>query len=194
MNIKGVLPLALLLLGVFTQCTNRKEDKPKVTAVEPNTADSSAIKLDSLLVSLNESAILCAEVSKVASRSTNPDIRTVAENLVNLNSAILKEIQELSDLKRVQLPDSLPSDKMKRINAINKKTGAEFDKRIIRMMESEQRKLFSTMRQTRNLKDSELDAFAKRNREIIIKATQDIRNLRTKVTPERSNAEDERPA
>jgi putative membrane protein len=196
MKIQGALSLGLLLFVVYTQCTTKKEDKPQAadsSAANSSAADSSAIGMDALITSLNESAILCTEIAKIASRSTNQDIRAVAENLVNVNSALLKEIQDLAAMKNVQLPDSLDSDNLKRVNAVNKKTGAEFDKRIMRMILSEQRTFFTRVRQTRDLKDPGLDAFAKRNMETLMKAREDLRSLQ-KVTSERSNADDERPS
>jgi len=188
MKTTGLL-LIVILIASFTQCTTgTKEGETQATT------DSSALIINEFFVSTMEAGQLSLELATLAARSTNEDLRSLGETIVSLNTALLEELKGLATLKNVQLPDSVEAGKMRSIRAINEKTGAEFDQAVARMLGSEQRKFFSHIRRSKEIRDAEIDAFAEKNKKSIREVSGKIRGLRKKMNPDPAKAKDERPA
>lgn len=68
------------------------------------------------------------------SKSTNADVRALAEMMKKDHSAANAELIQLAKNKNITLPDSVSSDKMDKYRKLAEKSGAEFDREYVDMM------------------------------------------------------------
>ncbi|PBQ33638.1 DUF305 domain-containing protein [Sphingobacteriaceae bacterium] len=62
------------------------------------------------------------------SKSTSPDVKSLASTLSNSHTKALGELKQLASQKNIQLPSSISEKQQNYYDKLNKKEGADFDK------------------------------------------------------------------
>lgn len=190
---RTVLLFSLILCTLLAwQCSSpdKKESKNGGEG-----GDSTAIKISSFIEDINQSSLTNFELGKLSEKSSTQEIREFGATMVAQDEQLLKEIRSLAESKNTTVSDSLDSRKQRKLNSLTGKSGMEFDKELIKLLSSEQRRLTSEFKKIDEVKDAELKAFVERNLPIIKSRGTDLRTMRKIFAPDKeSRKREEKPA
>lgn len=121
----------------MTSCKNEaKVEDPKEVAEEENKEVVEASKQETKAVEDNsktfveiaEFDLMQRELSKLAQvKATSKEVKDLAKTIENSHSASVKEIAELAKTKQISVPEALTDNGQKEYDALNKKSGQDFD-------------------------------------------------------------------
>jgi putative membrane protein len=96
-----------------------------------------------------------------ASKATNPDVKTLANTLVNDHTNANNELVQLANSKKVELPAAPPRGKRKDVEQLGKLTGVEFDRRFVREVgiKDHEKDIKKFEKASEKAKDAELKAW-----------------------------------
>jgi len=82
-----------------------------------------------------EGGMFEVEIGKLAAeKATDPNVKSFGQMLVDDHSAANDKLRQIASGHNVALPASLPADKKKEIDELNKLSGAQFDKQFVKMV------------------------------------------------------------
>lgn len=141
-TILGKTLLALAVVGLSFGTVSCKDEKkpedPKEVAEDQN-----EIKFDENrdkekdsehLVDLASIDMKEVELSKLAQKSADADVKAFAKMMVDDHTKVSNELKSLAQRKNITLPTSLPEKGQEAFDDLNKKTGRDFDKKYAEMM------------------------------------------------------------
>lgn len=102
------------------------------------------------------------ELSKVAQGKAMSDrLKSFANMMVTDHTKANDQLKQLAGTKNITLPASLSDDSQKKLDALNKKTGKDFDKAYIDdMLEGHRKAVDKFQKGSTDLKDADLKNFA----------------------------------
>jgi len=134
---------AFLLASAFTfsvgltSCKNEsKPEDPKEVAEEENKEVVDAAKEEAkvvednskIFVAVAEFDLMQRELAKLAQvKATGKEVKDLAKTIESGHSASLKEIEDLAKTKNISVPTALTEAGQKEYDALNKKSGQDFD-------------------------------------------------------------------
>jgi len=121
----------------FTSCKNEaKPEDPKEVAEEENKEVVDSVKEEAEVLEDNSKKIVAIaefdlkqrELAKLAeAKATSKEVKDLATTIENSHNASLKELAELAKAKQISIPDALTDSGQKDYDALNKKSGQDFD-------------------------------------------------------------------
>lgn len=137
---KTFLGAAVILLSFgTTSCKEKPETDTEEVAEDQNEAkfDNNEAKEDDseYLVFAAETDLEEIELGKLAlSKSANADVKSLAQMMIDQHTKAAKDTKMLAEAKNISLPLAITEDGQEAYNDLNKKTGADFDKKYAQMM------------------------------------------------------------
>jgi len=121
----------------FTSCKNEaKPEDPKEVAEEENKEvvegakdEAKAVEDNSKkFVEIAEFDLKQRELAKLAeAKATSKEVKDLAVTIENSHNASIKELAELAKSKQISIPEALTDSGKKEYDALNKKSGQDFD-------------------------------------------------------------------
>ncbi|MEO6681875.1 MAG: DUF4142 domain-containing protein [Ginsengibacter sp.] len=136
---KLAIPVLFAITILFAACDNSANsdadnindsitDQNRETASLDNSAQKFAEK--AAMGSMME-----IEAGKIAAeKATNPDVKALAQKMVDDHSKISDDLKAVAASKNMVLPTMLSESQQKDLNDLREKTGNEFDKAFVNMM------------------------------------------------------------
>jgi len=166
--------LILTVLGLMSLgCNNNKAatpDRDSSTNQPPAGAASSSSASSSASANADHDFIANAakgnraEVTlgkMVASKTTDPNVRQFAQQMVKDHSAALNELTQLAQSKNITLPEGLPDDATALQSKLSSDTGKTFDKDYLDAMVDDHKKDVSEFQDaSQNAKDPDVKQWA----------------------------------
>lgn len=134
---------ALLFASAFTLCVGfsscKNESKPvdpKEVAEEENKEivdgakeEAKAVEDNSKkFVAIAEFDLMQRELAKLAeAKATSKEVKDLATTIENSHNSSLKELSDLAKSKQISIPEALTDSGQKEYDALNKKSGQDFD-------------------------------------------------------------------
>lgn len=157
---------AAIGLFSFTACndTNNNDDSKEI-AMETNEEkfDTTRVEDDAeFAVKAADGGMMEVELGKLAaSKATSADVKSFANMMVTDHTAANEELKGIAASKNITLPAAISDDKMKKINDLREKTGAEFDKDYMSfMVDDHEDDIDAFKKQAEKGNDAELKQFA----------------------------------
>ncbi|HWW42688.1 DUF4142 domain-containing protein [Pedobacter sp.] len=109
------------------------------------------------------------ELGKLAlSKSSNAKVKEFATMMVNDHGKANEELKAISKMKNITLPGTLDADHQKKMDDLNKKSGADFDKDYVQTMIDGHKSTLKLMQdEAKDGKDADLKAFASKTAPIV---------------------------
>lgn len=101
------------------------------------------------------------ELSKLAeTKATSAQIKSFAAMMVKDHSMAGNQLMAIAKSKNITLPASIDNDSQKKVNDLNAKSGADFDKAYVNAMVDDHKKTVDAFEDaSKNLKDPDLKGF-----------------------------------
>lgn len=133
---KKYLPiLALCGLAFIYSCDNRSGNDSMDRAEERNKERDIPGKDADFVTKAAARGMFKVEAGRLASQqATNADVKSFAQKMVNDHTAANNELKQLASSLNIAIPQSLPEDKMDKLNDLREKQGLDFDKEYMDMM------------------------------------------------------------
>lgn len=173
-KLMGILCIGCVV--AFTACNSGSTNKDSV--------DSATNANDSLLPDSNNTAAMSTtpvseqdakwavevanggmtevELSKVAqTKAVNPRLKSFADMMVKDHTAANDKLKAMAAAKSITLPANLSDDSQKKLDALNKKTGKDFDKAYTDdMLDGHEKTIDKFEKGSTDLQDTDLKNFA----------------------------------
>lgn len=121
----------------LTSCKNEaKPEDPKEVAEEENKEVVESLKDEAKVVEDNSKTFVAVaefdlmqrEFSKLAQvKATSKEVKDLAKTIESSHSASIKEVAALAKTKQISVPEALTESGQKEYDALNKKSGQDFD-------------------------------------------------------------------
>lgn len=164
--------LSLFLIAAFASAmlvscggNQTKQEDPEEVASEQNEEkfdDTNKEDDTDFAVDAADGGMLEVELGRLAQqKATSADVKKFAQMMVDDHSKANDELKALAAQKNISLPASLSEEKQKKLNDLNEKSGADFDKDYIDfMVEDHEDDVEAFEKQAENGKDAELKSWA----------------------------------
>lgn len=108
------------------------------------------------------------ELGKIAQKSTNPQVKAFAQQMVTDHTKANDELKQLALEKKVLLPTEYPAEEKAHIEMMKKMTGTAFDKHYVAMMVTDHDKTVALFKGGMNTQTKEVRDFAKKTLPVIM--------------------------
>ncbi|NDP28835.1 MAG: DUF4142 domain-containing protein [Flavobacterium sp.] len=186
-NISKLILGTGLLLFTMNSCKNEpKHDDPVATTENQNETkfESKDIADDSsFLGEAAEIHIFEIEVGKLAQKkATNPEVKKYADMMVADHSKSLEELKAVASKKTISLPTDITEERREKYDELNKKMGAEFDKKYIDLMTEGHEKAVDKMTKiSQQVSDEDVKLWASRQIDAMITHHNEADKLKKKI-------------
>lgn len=158
--------LSLILLSaaalVIASCGS-DNDSVKL-AHQTNLNSSIDENISKFMTEAADARMMDIEEGKLAlEKGTNDLVKNYAQQLVNDNTALLKELRALAGQKNMALPTTLSNAKADGLNDLRKKEGAEFNTKFIDMIQRDHKRDLDQFEDAADFNDRDIQQFAQRN-------------------------------
>jgi putative membrane protein len=127
-----VLFVAFVSAALFSCGGQTKQEDPKDVATDQNEEkfdDSDKEKDTDFAVTAADGGMLEVELGKIAQqKATHPEVKKFAQMMVEDHSKANDELKALAAQKNISLPATLSEKNQERLNDMQEKSGADFDK------------------------------------------------------------------
>ena len=157
--------LIVAAMLTFTACNNTKTEDSKEVAEEQNDAKLDDTKLEDdseFAVDAADGGMLEVQLGELAkTNASSAEVKKFAAQMVTDHGKANDELKALATQKNITLPMAVSDDKMKKIEDLTKKKGAEFDKDYISFMVDDHKEDISKFEEAASdAKDAEVKAWA----------------------------------
>jgi len=123
------------------------------------------------------------EAAKVAQKNaTSKDVKELATMILNDHTKANNELKRIASGKNIMVPTSMPAKHQSHIDMLSSKTGAEFDRMYVDMMESDHSKDIEMFTKASSvLSDNELKAFAAKTVPVLKKHAAKVKAVQAKM-------------
>lgn len=151
--------LAATMLAISPALADDAADPHQAAPVQAGALDKEDTDF---LMDTARSGLFEVQASKEAvQRATNPAVKTYAQHVADDHTKLNQDLSQLAQKKGVVLPQDLDQDQKDRLDALRKKTGADFDKSYVEAMAKEHSKAVSAFeKRAKNAKDPDVRTFA----------------------------------
>ena len=96
-----------------------------------------------------------------ASKATDPQVKSFAERLVKDHTAANQELQQIASKHQVEIPKELPRSQRNKLQDLQKKSGAEFDREFVKEvgLEAHEEDIKKFEKASKDVKTPELKAW-----------------------------------
>ncbi len=142
--------------------SNSTFDSTKDSSKISKTIDTLSKSDASWVVDVANAGMTEVELSKVAKdKAVNARLKSFADMMVTDHTKANDQLKQIAATKSITLPANLSDDSQKKLDALNKKTGKDFDKEYTDDMLEGHRKAVNKFQDgSKNLNDADLKNFA----------------------------------
>ena len=142
--------------------SNNTFDSTKDSSKITKTIDTLSKSDANWVVDVANAGMTEVELSKVAKdKATSDRLKNFADMMITDHTKANDQLKQIAATKSITLPANLNDDSQKKLDALNKKTGKDFDKAYTDDMLEGHRKAVSKFEDgSKNLKDADLKNFA----------------------------------
>lgn len=119
--------------------------------------DESTAKFLVDVADVNMTEVQLGQIAK--EKATNARVKNFADMMVTDHTNATNELKTLAASKNVTLPSAISDDHQRKIDNLNKKTGKDFDKAYMDMMEDGHESTISDFKKNTDNKDADVKAF-----------------------------------
>ena len=121
------------------------------------TVDDATSKFLVNVADVNMTEVQLGQIAK--DKATNQRVKDFADMMVKDHSSATDELKNLAASKNVTLPASISNEHQKKIDDLNKKSGKDFDKAYMDMMEDGHESTIKDFKKNDDNKDADVKAF-----------------------------------
>jgi putative membrane protein len=156
--------------GDSTTMDSSKSDSSKMGATTPSDPTNQS-KVDGDEATFMKSAALGGmmevDLGQIAQKSTNPDVKAFAEEMVKDHSKGNAELKVLAEKEKIILPTAFPAEDKAHMDMMKTMTGTAFDHHYIDMMVTDHDKTIALFKSAAASQTKEVSEFAKKMLPII---------------------------
>jgi len=156
--------------GDSTAMDSSKSDSSKMSGTMPSDPTNQS-KVDGDEATFMKAAALGGmmevELGQVAQKSTNPDVKAFAEEMVKDHSKANAELKTLAEKEKIILPTTFPAEDKAHMDMMKTMTGTAFDHHYIDMMVTDHDKTIALFKSAAASQTKEVSEFAKKTLPII---------------------------
>jgi putative membrane protein len=162
-------PLLLLALAMLLASCGSDNDSVKI-AHQQNLNSSIDEGISKFMTEAADARLMGIEEGKLAlERATNDLVKNYAQNLINDNTKLLKDLRTLAAQKNIVLPTTISNEKADGLNDLREKEGKEFDGKFIKMIQRDHKRDLDEFEAAADFNDRDVQQFAQRNVEFFEK-------------------------
>lgn len=121
-------------------------------------------RISKFMTEAADARMMDIEEGKLAmQKGTNDLVKNYAQQLIEDNTKLLKELRSLAGQKNITLPTTLSNDKADGLNDLRDQEGKEFDEKFIRMIQRDHKRDLDEFEEAADFNDRDIQQFAQRN-------------------------------
>lgn len=153
----------LSAVAMFTISCGSDNDSVKL-AHQTNLNSSIDERISKFMTEAADARMADIEEGKLAlEKGTNDLVKNYAQQLIDDNTKLLKELRALAGQKNIALPTTLSNDKADGINDLREKEGEEFNEKFIKMIQRDHKRDLDEFEDAADFNDRDIQQFAQRN-------------------------------
>lgn len=154
-----------LLSAVALLATSCGSDNDSVKLAHQTNLNSSIDeRISEFMTEAADARMADIEEGKLAlEKGTNDLVKNYAQQLIDDNTKLLKELRALAGQKNIALPTTLSNDKADGINDLREKEGEEFNEKFIQMIQRDHKRDLDEFEEAADFNDRDIQQFAQRN-------------------------------
>lgn len=134
------------------------------TAHQTNLNSSIDERISKFMTEAADARMMDIEEGKlVMEKGTNDLVKNYAQQLIDDNTKLLKELRSLASQKNITLPTTLSNDKADGLNDLRDKEGEEFNETFIKMVQRDHKRDLDEFEEAADFNDRDIQQFAQRN-------------------------------
>jgi len=163
----GLILFSAAMILSFSACNNAQDSVDQAENVNEQKEDQNSNAVDpkdaEFAVKATDGGMAEVEISKLAKeKSTNQQVKDFADMMIRDHSAANEKLNAITMAKNITVPTSLSSENQDHKNDLAQRSGSDFDKAYMDLMEKDHEKTISMFEDAvNNVKDPELNNFAK---------------------------------
>lgn len=151
--------------GDSTTMDSGKSDSTKMSGTTPSDPTNQS-KVDGDEATFMKAAALGGmmevDLGQIAQKSTNPDVKAFAEEMVKDHSKANAELKTLAEKEKIILPVAFPAEDKAHMDMMKTMTGTAFDHHYIDMMVTDHDKTIALFKSAAASQTKEVSEFAKK--------------------------------
>jgi putative membrane protein len=173
----------LSLIGLTSwYCSTPSDKSEKKQSLNDKPLDSLETALvDRNIISMNEACLASDMLGKLGAQSANEEVKQLADEVVASTALMLQDIKTLAASRTITLADTITKKKTTAIQNLGKRKDVDFDRLFLRLLDSEQSDLASSVRQIRALRNTEMKKFANDHLPVLKENISKLRKLRNSL-------------
>lgn len=156
--------LSCLIFFSFSFCNNTKEDPKEITEFITEMADARMMDRE--------------EGQLAAMKGTTAEIQNYGKLMVKDQTYLLEELNNLAMSKNVVLPKEISMEKMKQLKKLQKKEGADFDKKFLSMIKIDHKRDVRKFTKATKFEDETVHKFASKHLPMITSHLEGVQQIK----------------
>jgi putative membrane protein len=157
-------PLLLVAALAFCLASCSSDNDSVKLAHQQNLNSSIDERISKFMTEAADARMMDIEQGKlVLQKGTNDLVKNYAQQLIDDNTKLLKELRALAGQKNIVLPTTLSNDKADGLNDLREQEGEEFDKKFIKMIQRDHKRDLDEFEEAADFNDRDIQQFAQRN-------------------------------
>ena len=146
--------------------------------VTANCDKSENDKTQTFLIEMTDARLMDREEGRQALvKGTTQEIKNYGQLMIEDQTFLLKELQKFAAAKKIALPTVISDKKQKGLEKLKEKSGADFDKKFIKMICIDHKRDVRKFEKAAKCDDSEVSAFASEHLPMIKSHLQKIKQI-----------------
>ncbi|KIO76386.1 hypothetical protein TH53_15690 [Pedobacter lusitanus] len=139
-----------------------KMDTNKMSSTMPADQSKTGGDVASFMKSAALGGMMEVDLGQIAQKSSNPDVKAFAEEMVKDHSKANAELKSLAEKEKIVLPAAFPAEDKAHIDMMKTMTGSAFDHHYIDMMVTDHDKTIALFKSATTFPSKEVSEFAKK--------------------------------
>ncbi|HEY0769231.1 MAG TPA: DUF4142 domain-containing protein, partial [Sphingobacteriaceae bacterium] len=158
------LSIILLSAVALTAASCGSDNDSVKIAHQANLNSSIDERISKFMTEAADSRMADIESGKLAlEKGTNDLVKNYAQQLIDDNTKLLKELRSLAGQKNITLPTTLSNDRADELNDLREKERGDFDEQFIKMIQREHKNDLDDFEDAADFNDRDIQQFAQRN-------------------------------
>jgi putative membrane protein len=155
----------ILLSAVAVLVTSCGSDNDSVKVAHQTNLNSSIDeRISKFMTEAADARMMDIEEGKVVmEKGTNDLVKNYAQQLIDDNTKLLKELRALAGQKNIALPTTLSNDKADALNDLREKEGDDFNEKFIKMIQRDHKRDLDKFEDAADFNDRDIQQFAQRH-------------------------------
>lgn len=147
--------------------------------ITTNCTESENEKTKTFLTEMTDARLMdCEEGREAVKKGTTEEIRKYGQLMIDDQTYLLNELQKFAATKNITLPTEISEKKRNALKDLKEKSGADFDKKFIKMICIDHKRDVRKFKKEAECKDSESRAFASKHLPMIESHLQKIEQIK----------------